>query len=439
MRNIEPNVLIRADAGSDVGYGHIVRCLSLAESLIRHGAAVTVATRSPSEDIIVRVREVGATLRDIGPAHEPQASAQNVLSAALQRQDAQDSIGTDDTQWDAVVVDHYRLDAEWEGIVRSHARKLVVVDDLANRSHVADVLVDHNWYGSDTGERYAELVAPATVQLLGPGYCLLSPVYATMRQTRADVNRPPRRVLINFGGTDATGQTLLAANAALESTNLLIDIVIGSRTLLSEALIGLSHSEPRVTLHVAVPHMADLLSRADLVVGASGTGTWERLCMKLPSIVTTVSESQSGVTRALARAGVCTWLGVASEVRPADYADALHRAVTEGLSVPPPVVDGFGAARVALAVLGKSADGVAARTAVESDDASFVSVSASNDPAAGPAQWHSYGEEFASLLRSGERVDILHIDGTPIGVEIRLKSGEVHCLLDTCLEEGEGQ
>lgn len=437
MKSTSRRVLIRADAGQGTGYGHIVRCLTIARYLASHDVDVAVAVREPSEDVVARVRQAGARLHSMHGSH---SAGRAVLPPDVQRSDASAALAHDDNSagdcWDVVIVDHYRLDAVWENEARKYARCLVAIDDLADRPHDVDVLVDHNWYGHGTADRYHRLVAPQTVQLLGPRYCLLDAAYPSYRATRSEVQRPPRRLLVNFGGTDAAGQTMIATLAALRHTELCVEIVVGSPAAVSDQLAELAASEDRVTLQIAQPNLAPLLAQVDLVIGASGTGTWERMCMGVPSIVTTVNESQSGVTRALSQAKACVWLGVAANVGEDDYASALTRAMSVDEISPLEVVDGYGSARVALRLMGCGLEDAERRPATALDNASYVSLRASIDPDSGPEEWRAFDADFKRLRDDRSHFDILSIDDVPIGVELRLMSGDVQRLTDASIKGG---
>lgn len=436
MKANKPRVLIRADAGSGIGYGHLVRCLSVAGELTRRGALVTVAIRSPSEGAAARIHTARAEIHRMPSAPNVTRNIHNVIEAGAQKRDALETLEAGAGVWDAIIVDHYGLDIEWEAAVRGSTRKLIVVDDLANRRHHADVLVDHNWYGAGTSTRYSGILNADAVQLLGPRYCLLNVAYSQARPTRQPVHNPPQSVLVNFGGNDVAGQTLTATRAALDATTLDIEIVLGSKALITEELMTLVDSEPRVSLHVALSNLASLLGRVDLVMGASGTGTWERLCMGVPSIVTTVSDSQSGVTRALSDSGHCTWLGIATNVTTAHYAEALTAAEQQGVNAPPAIVDGYGSARLALQIIGPNLESIVSKGAVASDDASYVSSIAERDPDSGPAQWRTFERDFHKRRSSGDDLRLLFVEGIPIGTEIHLQSGEVQRFIDRCIDEG---
>lgn len=415
-------VLIRVDAGLGIGFGHFTRCLAMAKALLSEGAQVTFAMRDGAPELLTRIQDAGAELILL-PAGDILESADGpVWSRSDQERDARESAGTHGrTFWDAIVVDHYRLDASWEGAAASFAQRVVVIDDLANRPHQCDVLVDHNWYGDHNDDRYRELVSPGTMLLLGPRYSMLHPEYAAARVRRPPVNWPPRRVLVSFGGTDVGQQTQEAVAALLEMPGIRIDAVLGTERALTATLASLAE-HPEVTLHVALPSLVDLMSNVDLVIGAGGTATWERLCMGIPSIVTTVSQNQSGVTRAFHESNMTHWLGNAESVEKTDYERAIAEYMRSTAIDVLPIVDGFGATRVALSVLPLSSVSLDSRESTEADAPSVVTAGLSGN--SGPQGWRLNRARFLNLVRDNAAPQLLCMDGTPVGVRYGENQGD---------------
>lgn len=328
-------VVVRADAGRDIGAGHVVRTLTLADELGGLGYAVTfVGDLLP--ELIERIRSSGHGHRPIDGGGSIDDDVAAVLGAA--------------TPGTIVVVDHYGLDARWESAVGAdgQVRAVVAIDDLADRPHDADVLVDHNWYGDGTADRYRDLVPPRCRLLLGPEYALLQPTYREGPGWRPDPGDGVR-VVVSFGGTDPTGSTLVALEALeLERfRDWTVDVVVGTHAALDDRLRSLLERRPNTHLHVAVPSLAPLYRRAHVAIGAGGSATWERLACGVPAIVVTTSAMHSGVSRQLDADGVTTWLGVAADVTVDDYAIALTDLARRGFPPPPRLVDGYGARRVA--------------------------------------------------------------------------------------------
>lgn len=412
----DPRVLIRADAGMGVGHGHLVRVLAIARELVARGCDVTVVTRATGERARGMIAAAGARCAAL-PALEPwQVADGPVWATSRQEEDAARVLDVAEGPWHAVVVDHYHLDARWEGLLRPHASRLVAVDDLADRPHDVDVLVDHNWYGPGTAARYRRLVPEGTTQLLGPRYALLHTEYRDARTPQQERVHPPRHVVVSFGGTDVSGQTLTAFRALDVVPEATITVVVGERGAVTEALRSAVDQRAGARLCVELPGLASVLRSADLAIGAGGTSTWERFCLGVPALVTTVSENQSGVTRAFHEEGMTRWIGVAGEVGVDDYRDALRAYLNAAPLDIPPIVDGYGAARVALAVVPPRGE-PSVRPARLEDDASFVTAGGAGIGDDGGAEtWRRRAAWFARAVGEGAAVQIVEREGTPVGV-----------------------
>lgn len=429
MASSSPTVLVRVDAGLAMGFGHLTRCLALVQALSERGVAVHVATRADSAGLHERIRANGAEVQQLSPLPDSEPADGPVWAAAVQRADATESVNAE-ARWDAVVVDHYRLDSEWERVARENTSRIVAIDDLANRQHSVDFLVDHNWYGPGTANRYDSLVDDNTSLLLGPRYAILQREYAEVRRERQPVVQPPRRVLVSFGGTDVSGQTLAVIGALREFPDLIVDVVVGSRRVLTSELEHAVASRPHTQLHVELPTLAPLLGLADLVIGAGGTATWERLCLGVPALVTTVSANQSGVTATFHRDGVSQWLGIAEDVTVQHYVDAIADYIRNPELRVPPAVDGFGAQRVGYAVVPPGTHPLAARTPDEYDDAAYATAGAAGIADGGGVRtWHERAADFAEDRRVVDRVKILEYGKTPVGVT-EFKDGHRQVVVD---------
>jgi UDP-2,4-diacetamido-2,4,6-trideoxy-beta-L-altropyranose hydrolase len=221
-----------------------------------------------------------------------------------QTQDAQATVKALDGQpWDWIIVDHYALDERWERTVRANCKKLMVIDDLADRQHDCDVLLDQNFY-SDMQSRYNGKVPVQCQLLLGPRYALLREEFRTLREQINVRAGDVKKILVFFGGVDADNHTNLAIQALAElNVTQSVDIVIGAqhpnREQIKQACIANGF-----ICHIQTTRIAELMADADLAIGGGGTATWERCCLGLPTISFCLAENQRKLIGDAALAGL---------------------------------------------------------------------------------------------------------------------------------------
>jgi UDP-2,4-diacetamido-2,4,6-trideoxy-beta-L-altropyranose hydrolase len=340
-------VLFFADAGPRVGGGHVMRCLTLARELTQRGA----------ECAFVESRAAAAILRRFGwPAQTPLAmigveDLGELLAYAGQFAGLFDA--------DTVVFDHYQLRAAGERALRLDGRKIVVIDDLADRPHDCDLLVDPG-YGRRR-EDYAALVGEACHVLAGPDYALLRPDFAAARPralSRRAKHGPAGRALVTLGLTDVDGLTCrVVRTLAPLLGDVRLDVAVGSDAPSLPELEALAVSDRRIHLAIDKREMASLAADADLSVGAGGSSVWERATVGLPTATVILAPNQRAMIERMAEGG----LTIALDAAAADFEARLARAWTELAGDPAlrwrlaeraaDLCDGQGAARVARAVL----------------------------------------------------------------------------------------
>jgi UDP-2,4-diacetamido-2,4,6-trideoxy-beta-L-altropyranose hydrolase len=352
-----------------IGSGHVMRCRTLARELQRRGAEVTFLCRRQTGDLIRLLEQEFPVLplpeQPLAPCEGLEGC--NLYGAWLgcsQSADAAQCLeafaeaGITSTSW--LVADHYGLDACWEaqllaGLGSGAAKaKLLVIDDLADRPHHADLLLDQNFFGEATEQRYQGLVPPHCRQLLGPHYALLGPEYAQLHSLV-----PPRtelrRVLVFFGGVDPANLTGRALEALMDPAlaDLAVDVVLGLQSPHRQAVEELVARRPHTTLHGPLPSLAGLIARADLAIGAGGATTWERACLGLPSLVVAIAANQLPVAQALDQAGYLQLLADGASVSVEQIRSALLARIAE--PAPPSagsaITDGAGSTRVAELIL----------------------------------------------------------------------------------------
>jgi UDP-2,4-diacetamido-2,4,6-trideoxy-beta-L-altropyranose hydrolase len=276
---------------------------------------------------------------------------------------------------DWLIVDHYALDIRWESAMRSCCKKLMVIDDLADRYHDCDLLLDQNLFEKMT-ERYIEKIPDHCCLILGPNYALLQSIYAQLHRCIPPREGRVHRILIYFGGADTNNLTgmAVAACCALEQEDLTLDVVINPSNPHAEILRRQIEGRNRITLYEGLPSLAPLIAKADLSIGASGTTSWERCCLGLPSIVITLAENQTPIARELDRLGLIWWLNDASEVKKYTLVSVLRDICATGLKSEWSLrcrekVDGYGTKRVASILMINAKTELCARPANVDDEA----------------------------------------------------------------------
>lgn len=358
-------VAFRTDASVDVGTGHLIRCLTLADSLAARGVETTFLCAPPIEPWrpLIQNRGHRCIILAVDPGL-PKLPGHDVTHPVLahsrwlpwgQEADAGATRAALSAAVDWIVVDHYALDCRWERAVRDRTAHLMAIDDLADRCHECDLLLDHN-VQSASGARYADLLPAGATSLLGPRYALLRPEFAQMR--RRSAAGPVRRVNIFMGGTDAAGATVLALDALDGNAlaELPIDVVIGGASPHLATIRQRARQRGNATVHVDTSRFAALLSAADLAIGAGGIAALERCCVGMPSVTVAVARNQEPALTELARQGAVLHAGRLDRIdvsvlrflvkRLAD--DEVERAAIGRMAAS--VTDGAGGERV-LAVL----------------------------------------------------------------------------------------
>jgi UDP-2,4-diacetamido-2,4,6-trideoxy-beta-L-altropyranose hydrolase len=353
-------VVFRADASVTMGSGHVMRCLTLATTLRERGAQVTFVCREYDGDLCDFISDSGFDTKRLpgsrmrgafsgdpghgswlGPSWSEDAEQTHAALLSL----------SSEPDW--LVVDHYALDHRWESALRSAVRRILVIDDLADRRHDCELLLDQN-FESPLHGLYPALLPHGAVLLTGPRYALVRPEFARQRPAALSRrNGELSRLLVFMGGSDPENETtkVLQGLRMLGTVDLRIDVVIGSSNPYRDGIAAMCIDFPRIELHIQTERMADLMTSADCAIMASGSTSWERCTVALPALVTIIGANQRPVAVALARSGAHRLLGESVELTPTHYAEALAdltatalRAMAKAASA---ICDGLGTSRVA--------------------------------------------------------------------------------------------
>ena len=437
-------VAFRVDASNRIGTGHVMRCLTVAHALRQRSARCLFLHRQHEGHLCGLIEQAGFEVaplpkpdQDMQPSHAEDYAAW--LGVPWQ-QDAEQCLALlagRRPQW--LVVDHYGLDAAWEGSLRSAVDHILVVDDLANRPHDCDLLVDQNYF-PDAVDRYRPLVGETTPVLAGPRYALLAGRYAQTRAQMDGLPRQLRRILVYYGGVDASNETARALRVLGNARyhELQIDVVVGPNNPHRAALEPLAEKHPRMTIHGPQTDLVDFMRDADLTLGAGGATTWERCALGLPSIVTSVAANQEPYNRLLQADGIVKYLGGSADVTDETLCAALDDVIENPEQLHDMaarawrLVDGWGTERIVERMLPGSAADLHLRSA-RLDDMPLTFFWA-NDPdtrrcsfSSAPIDWESHQRWFQQRLSGqGGQVWICETaNGLPIGeVRVDISDGQ---------------
>ncbi len=333
-------ILFRVDADPRIGGGHVMRCLTLAGEIARRGGENAFLVNDQAQATAPALARSGLRVFVVDSSAEGAGAA---ARAAF----------PDGADW--VLFDSYAFDAAFERCFRGIARRVAVIDDLADRPHDCDLLIDST-LGREA-EDYRALTPAGADILAGAPYAFLRPQFAARRAASMDrhmLRTPARRVIVSMGLTDLGAVTarVCAALAQLPG-NLRFDVVLGPAAPSKNAILALAKRDGRFHAHIDPPDIADLMALADIAVGAGGTSSWERCCLGLPTVLVVLADNQRLIARRLAQAGAA----IPVDLDAASCGEAVAACVASLCAKPEArramsvaaaaIVDGGGAERVA--------------------------------------------------------------------------------------------
>lgn len=299
----KPLVVFRVDASLEMGSGHVMRCLTFADTITKHGFECLFVTREHPGHMAAMIGDRG---------HKVQ-----LLSLQVGKESAVDAMEPQHAQWlgatqeqDAyqvrqciqllrptcLVVDHYALDYRWEQLMRDSVRVIIAIDDLADRRHDCDLLLDQT-FGRDPCD-YSDLIPASSTCLCGAEYALLRSSFNRLRVESLEqrIKRAPRRILVSMGGVDkdnVTSRVLRALNhSSLPLSSEIVVVMGGGAPWLEQVKSVAAAMQIPTTVKVSVNEMAELMAASDIAIGAAGSTSWERCCLGLPTVMIVLAENQ---------------------------------------------------------------------------------------------------------------------------------------------------
>jgi UDP-2,4-diacetamido-2,4,6-trideoxy-beta-L-altropyranose hydrolase len=293
------NIVFRVDSSNKMGVGHLIRCLTLADELNKKNYKIIFICRDLEGSLISLIKYAVLTL----PKNNDFQSNDFYLNwlGATQEQDAKQTIATMPEGTDLMVVDSYALDKKWHKILRPHIKKIIVIDDLADRQFDCDVLLNQN-FGTQEKE-YKNKVPDDCELLLGCDYALLRPEFSELREQALKKRKNTskiKNILISVGGSDVNNLTY---DILQELSGKFCVVVVLGRTSPHNRMIMDYAQDKDISVIVDADNMAELMMNADLSIGAGGSTSWERCCLGLPTLLFITAENQRVIAESLERLG----------------------------------------------------------------------------------------------------------------------------------------
>jgi UDP-2,4-diacetamido-2,4,6-trideoxy-beta-L-altropyranose hydrolase len=352
-------VIFRVDASLAIGVGHVMRCLALAQVLKENGADVKFICRKHEGNLINKIHSNGFIVHELGFFKGAEVNTKLAHShwlGATQQQDADnciDIVKAEKLNW--MIVDHYALDEQWQKRLKPYYKKLMVIDDLADRKHQCDILLDQT-FGRQQ-EDYSVFTPKDCQLLLGSQYALLRPEFAEWRPYSLERRTKPefKQLLINMGGVDIDNVTksildeLKICNLP-DDTN--ITIVMGGSAPHLESVKSKAITLPYKTeVKVDVDNVAEIMANADIAIGAAGSTTWERCCLGLPTIQIVIAKNQNTIAKSLAEENAIKLLQDKEEL--SSMINGATSWMKDVSNVAQQISDGLGSMRVLSAIIDK--------------------------------------------------------------------------------------
>lgn len=312
----DSTLIVRADAGVEIGTGHVMRCLALAQAWRDAGGRVVFAMAGTTSAIRGRVADEAGEIVEITSAPGTAEDARQTIAAARAQR----------AEW--LVIDGYHFGTEFQCALKDSGFKVLVVDDYGHARHYfADLVLNQNVFASES--MYSNRDSN-TLLLLGPRYCLLRREFAAWRAWKREVPPMGRRLLVTMGGSDPANVTTKVIDALrlIDLNELETIIIVGGSNPHPEFVQLPNCAGRRIRVLRDVTNIAELMAWADVAVSSAGTTCWELCFLSLPSLLVDVAENQTASARELARRGCAIHLGNAKDFSPEQAAIQLTKLLT---------------------------------------------------------------------------------------------------------------
>ena len=335
-------IFIRVDSSTKIGYGHLIRCLALADTLKKSFKINFICTNLNGNLISQICKKKFEVFR-----FNTKSQRINV------KKDAEKTISIIKkyrNKKSLLILDSYILSQEWENRVRPYVKRLIVIDDLMDRKHSCDLIIDQNLH-TQMNSLYNKSVPKNCVKLLGPDYAILRNQFIAQRKYARIRSLPIKNILVSFGGTDNENHTLHALTSLKKlNSDVNVNVVTGTANIGKKIIKNFCKKNFNYNYFEQVENMAKLMQVADLCIGSSGTTTWERCCVGLPAIAIVASNDQKDIASAVSKNKCIINLGKIKKSDNVNYVRLMKNLKNSELQNMSrncmKLVDGKGAARI---------------------------------------------------------------------------------------------
>ncbi|WP_088013976.1 UDP-2,4-diacetamido-2,4,6-trideoxy-beta-L-altropyranose hydrolase [Gottfriedia acidiceleris] len=335
------SIFFRVDASYEIGTGHVMRCLTLANLFTKFGINIIFICRDLPGNINHLIVDRGYKLCVLPylTTKQQHKKLKNSYEAWLKVDWKTDVLQTvkimmSDPSSSCLIIDHYSIDSKWENLFyRMTGKEIIVIDDLANRSHFCHIILDQNI--SNRKDRYDDLIPKSCVKFLGLPYVILREEFMNEKINLRKRSGNIRRILVFFGGSDPTSETLKTIQVLKNRvySDIHIDIVVGDSNKNNETIRSFCSEVPNFYFHCQINNISELMGLADLSIGAGGTTTWERCYLGLPTLTIATADNQIEIINLVNEKGAICHLGESSKVTAAKIEQELNMLIKNPLKV----------------------------------------------------------------------------------------------------------
>jgi len=296
-------IVFRVDSSIKMGVGHVMRCLTLADELDSQNHQITFICRNLTGNQIVLIKQKKYKVITIPIVRN--FTTDNIYLdwlGATQEYDAEQTISVLPKNVDLLIVDSYALDEVWHQRLRKFTEKIIVIDDLADRSFDCDTLINQN-LGAQI-KNYKGKVPNDCKLLLGCDYALLRSEFQNLREAALKKRKNTtevKNILISLGGIDAQNRTYDILKEIPD--NLHIVVILGGGSPYNEMIKKYTKNKENIKVVVDANNISELMFNADISIGAGGSTSWERCCLGLPTLLYVMAENQRKIAENLEQIG----------------------------------------------------------------------------------------------------------------------------------------